>query len=81
MKLKDCKDWRVVFFDDRTVLKKDTQYMSAEQVAALGAVAVWTHHVAIVEQINADGSITTSESGYGCANPFWISHRSRDGGS
>lgn len=40
MKLKDCKDWRVVFFDDRTVLKKDTQYMSAEQVAALGEVEV-----------------------------------------
>lgn len=47
----------------------------------LGAVAVWPHHVAIVEQINDDGSIITSESGYGCANPFWISHRSRDGGS
>lgn len=47
----------------------------------LGAVAVWPHHVAIVEEINGDGSITTSESGYGCANPFWISHRSRGGGS
>ena len=47
----------------------------------LGAVAVWRHHVAVVEEIHAGGSITTSESGYGCANPFWISHRSRDGGS
>lgn len=47
----------------------------------LGAVAVWRHHVAIVEEINDDGSITTSESGYGCANPFWTSKRSRDGGS
>ena len=47
----------------------------------LGAVAVWRHHVAIVEEIHADGSITTSESGYGCASPFWISKRSRSGGS
>lgn len=47
----------------------------------LGAVAVWSHHVAIVEEIHADGSITTSESGYGCANPFWTSKRSRSGGS
>lgn len=47
----------------------------------LGAVAVWWHHVAIVEEIHADGSITTSESGYGCANPFWTSKRSRSGGS
>lgn len=47
----------------------------------LGAVAVWQHHVAVVEEIHADGSITTSESGYGCANPFWTSKRSRDGGS
>lgn len=47
----------------------------------LGAVAVWRHHVAVVEEIHADGSITTSESGYGCANPFWTSKRSRSGGS
>lgn len=47
----------------------------------LGAVAVWRHHVAIVEEIHADGSINTSESGYGCANPFWTSKRSRGGGS
>ena len=40
MKLKECKDWQGVFFEDRTVLKKDTQYMSAEQVAALGEVEV-----------------------------------------
>jgi surface antigen len=28
-------------------------------------------HVAVVEQINDDGSIITSESGYGCASAFW----------
>lgn len=38
-------------------------------------------HVAIVEQINADGSIITSESGYGCKNPFWTTHREKGGGN
>lgn len=58
----------------------------------LGAIAVWakgkTHtsadgagHVAVVEQINSDGSIITSESGYGCSNPFWTSHREKGGGN
>lgn len=54
----------------------------------LGAIIVWANgktwnasdgagHVAVVEQINEDGSITTSESGYGCANPFWTSARKK----
>lgn len=47
----------------------------------LGAVAVWRHHVAVVEEIHSDGSIITSESGYGCANPFWTSKRARGSGS
>ena len=47
----------------------------------LGAVAVWRHHVAIVEEIHADGSITTSESGYGCANPCWTSKRVKGSGN
>ena len=47
----------------------------------LGAVAVWRHHVAIVEEIHADGSITASESGYGCASPFWTTLRARGNGN
>ena len=58
----------------------------------LGAVIVWAKgktwtasdgsgHVAVVEQINSDGSIITSESGYGCANPFWTTHREKGGGN
>lgn len=58
----------------------------------LGAIIVWAKgrtwtssdgagHVAVVEKINTDGSIITSESGYGCANPFWTSHRERGGGN
>lgn len=58
----------------------------------LGAIIVWAKgktwtaadgcgHVAVVEQINSDGSIITSESGYGCANPFWTTHREKGGGN
>lgn len=56
----------------------------------LGACAVWQKgptkngsdgagHVAIVEQINSDGSIITSESGYGNTVPFSVKTRKNDG--
>lgn len=49
----------------------------------LGSLIVWQKgatlqpgdgagHVAAVEAIDANGIITTSESGYGCSNPFWV---------
>jgi surface antigen len=52
----------------------------------LGALIVWQKgatlkpddgagHVAVVEQINPDGSIITSESGWNCTNPFWLTNR------
>ena len=58
----------------------------------LGACAVWrggasldgsdgAGHVAIVEQINSDGSIVTSESGYGDTRPFWVTHRYKGRGN
>lgn len=53
----------------------------------LGAIICWegigsaAGHVAIVEQINADGSIVTSESGYNCKNPFWTTHRYKELGN
>lgn len=58
----------------------------------LGALIVWQKgatlsgsdgagHVGVVEQINADGSIITSESGYGAKNPFWTTHREKGGGN
>lgn len=31
-------------------------------------------HVAVVEEIGIGGEITTSESGYGAKQPFWVSH-------
>lgn len=56
----------------------------------LGAIACWAKgkvgdasdgagHVAIVEQIHADGSITTSESGWSASKAFWTTHRKNDG--
>lgn len=58
----------------------------------LGALIVWQKgatlsgsdgagHVAVVEQINSDGSIITSESGYGAENAFWTTHREKGGGN
>lgn len=55
-----------------------------------GAVIVWAKgeigngadgagHVGIVEQVNPDGSIVTSESGWSAAKPFWTSARKDDG--
>lgn len=52
----------------------------------LGALIVWRKgntlsgsdgagHVAVVEKINPDGSIITSESGYNCNNAFWTTKR------
>lgn len=57
----------------------------------LGAIIVWQKgatlsgsdgagHVAVVEQINADGSIVTSESGYG-GSAFWTSTRKKGNGN
>lgn len=68
------------------------QGLRVGQEPKLGAIIVWAKgktwtsadgagHVAVVEQINSDGSIITSESGYGCANPFWTTHREKGGGN
>lgn len=66
--------------------------LTIEQTPSLGACMVWqggstqqpgdgAGHVAIVEQINPDGSIITSESGYGAKKPFWTTHRERGAGN
>lgn len=73
----------------------DTAIAAGLKVGAqpkLGAIICWARgktwcsadgagHVAVVEEIKADGSIITSESGYGCASPFWTSHRYRESGN
>ena len=35
MKLQDVKQWKAVIFKDRTILKQDVQYMSADQIQQL----------------------------------------------
>ncbi len=50
----------------------------------LGAVICWAKgkepgHVAVVEQINSDGSIVTSESGYSSKKDFWTQKRKSGG--
>ena len=60
------------------------------QTPKLGAVICWARgvvgddsdgagHVAIVEAINEDGSIVTSESGYGASSVWWEKTRTDDG--
>lgn len=62
--------------------------MKTGDTPQLGALIVWKKgatlsgsdgagHVAVVEQINPDGSIMTSESGYGSKNPFWTTVRTK----
>lgn len=65
--------------------------LTVSEEPSLGAIIVWQKgatlspndgagHVAVVEVINDDGSIVTSESGYNCSNPFWTTKRdNRDG--
>lgn len=68
------------------------QGLTVGQTPKLGAVMCWQKggtlngsdgagHVAVVEQINSDGSVTTSESGYGSKNPFWTAKRSKGNGN
>lgn len=46
-------------------MNKRGGYYEYGQTPKLGAVACWSNHVAVVEQINADGSVTFSESHWG----------------
>ena len=65
-----------------------SQGLSTGTEPKLGAVIVWQKgatltssdgagHVAIVEQINEDGSIVTSESGYKSKKAFWTTIRKK----
>lgn len=69
-----------------------SQGLKTGQEPQLGAVMVWQKgptlsyidgagHVAVVEQINSDGSVITSESGYGCALAFWTQTRKKGNGN
>ena len=68
-----------------------TKGVTSGMTPKLGSCMVWqggstksssdgAGHVAIVEQINADGSIVTSESGYNAKKPFWTQTRTNANG-
>ena len=72
-------------------IEKYHQDLTVGMTPKLGACAVWSQgststggdgagHVAIVEQINADGSIVTSESGYNAKKAFWTQTRNNADG-
>jgi GH25 family lysozyme M1 (1,4-beta-N-acetylmuramidase) len=72
--------------------KAQGEGLTISQKPSLGAIIVWQKgatlgnsdgagHVAVVEQINEDGTIVTSESGYNCSNPFWITQRNNKDGN
>ena len=46
-------------------INKSNGYYDYGQEPKLGAVACWSRHVAVVEAINSDGSVTISESHWG----------------
>ncbi len=66
--------------------------LPVDQAPSLGACMVWRKgatlssgdgagHVAIVEQILSPTKIVTSESGYNCSSPFWITTRNKGDGN
>ena len=72
-------------------IEKYHQNLTVVMTPKLGACMVWSQgatssgsdgagHVAIVEQINADGSIVTSESGYKARRAFWTQTRNNSDG-
>lgn len=84
-----CKYLRSINAENMANVAKQ-QGLEVSDKPTLGACVVWAKgqvgnsndgagHVAIVEQINPDGSIVTSESGYGCKNPFWTTTRKAGG--
>lgn len=65
-----------------------SQGIEISQTPQIGACMCWQKgatrsykdgagHVAIVEEVIAPTSVRTSESGYGCSNPFWTQIRYR----
>lgn len=69
-----------------------TQGLTISQEPKLGAIMCWQKgktrsytdgagHVAVVEQIISGTEVITSESGYGCATPFWTSNRKKGNGN
>ena len=82
----NCCKWLASVNAENMIEIARNQGLNISPVPVLGGCMVWkagktfsgndgAGHVAIVESINADGSIITSESGYNCNTPFWTTKR------
>lgn len=82
-----CCKWLASVNAENMIEIARNQGLAISPVPVLGGCMVWQKgktlsgtdgagHVAIVESINADGSIITSESGYNASKPFWTTKRS-----
>ena len=73
--------WKIAPNAEDFWTRADSEGLKKGSEPKLGAILVFegigsaAGHVAIVEQVNADRSIITSESGYGAAKPFWTQSR------
>lgn len=83
--------YQLVCNAEQFVIKAQSYGLTIGTTPKLGSIAVWSQgntstgsdgagHVAIVEQINPDGSIVTSESGYNAKKAFWTQSRTNADG-
>ena len=83
--------YQLVCNAEQFVIKAQSYGLTIGMTPKLGSIIVWSQgttstgsdgagHVAIVEQINADGSIVTSESGYNAKKAFWTQNRNNSDG-
>ena len=78
--------YQLVCNAEQFIIKAESYGLQIGDTPKLGAIMVWAQgttksgsdgagHVAIVEQINDDGTILTSESGWNAKRPFWTQLR------
>lgn len=78
--------YQLVCNAEQFIIKAESYGLEIGTEPKLGAIIVWGQgttksgsdgagHVAVVEQINDDGTILTSESGYNAKRPFWTQLR------
>lgn len=85
------KGWKYHISGNAEDFWRNRRNLTGGSSPAVGAIIVWKKgavgnsadgagHVAIVEKINSDGSILTSESGYN-SSPFWTKTRYKGNGN
>lgn len=83
--------YQLVCNAEQFIIKAKSYGLTIGTTPKLGSIIVWSQgsassggdgagHVAVVEQINSDGSIITSESGYNARRPFWTQTRTNKDG-